>query len=843
MINNLIWEAFERFIIYKDNKEIKFTELEKDIINNFENDEKGNYILIQPKENDYLLLLATIYSAIKISYFNIFRSESDILDVIKEGEVIKYNKSLCIYEGRNNDKLKIKFKDGIIMLPITLRYKLSKYYGDARVLNKMPTKILTATGKTKDLLAEIMNINIDEICKVSKKSILIIENKQRINKLIKSIQIKVGCNEKVALTEVFPMAYYSSDQNVYHFKGNNKKEDPIVKFTSKSYIANDLSKKIKSIDSVIYLPKRITLDDLEDLKNIERKKNVNNVLSIVNPIDMEKQINNEYLQQDFRVKNIKISINSNFNPTYFNERQYLYFKNNINRPVNINIIESKISEIRKKINKKCISLARLFENDTEILSYVISARKITKRIVTIPIPLNNFDEMIIREFPKETTNKLLNKLKDLSESLKKRQLALEIRNDIEFIYNMIEELYYILLNNNIKWNELRNIITSSNSQNILIATDNKIIRLGVKSYIRKFFPYRKNVKVGRNKIINNEIIYDRVIFSGLLEENLYNNYRPYNAKEVVCIFYKFEKQFFNYLEKKYESFTNNSNIISENNNEIELICEKEEELEEIKREVELENRIEEFIITGYTNTGTEASGANSSLIECNRVLKFSDGRRAFISKQFNSYELDEDREEIIIRKPTEIAIGQILLFINDINKDIVESTLKGMLTIPKIKEIYEKAYNDSKVWKNILKKYMLENDFTYNDLAREIKRYGVSRTNATIRGWLIDSTVAPQDIEAFKAIAQMTKDEEFIRSYENIFEACNIVRSFQIKVRKAIAKKMLSINISDESDEIDKIIMENCKNDFDKVIKVEVEKVFNIEKKVPAYLTNTILEE
>lgn len=843
MINNSIWQVFDRFRLYNGNKEIKFTKLEKNIIESIECEDKGSYIYIYPKDNDYFLLLFIIYSAIKVSYFNIFQSEADILDVIKEGEIIQYNKSLCIYEGQEGDKLKIRFKDGFIKLPITLRYKLSKYYGDAKVLKKMPTKVLSNTGKTKDLLAEIMNINIDEICKVSKKSILIIENKQHIYQLIKSIDIKVGDNEKVALTEVFPMAYYSSEENVYHFKGNNKKEDPIVKFTSKTYIANELSKKFKSISSVIYLPKRVTLDDLEDLKNIERKKNVNSVLAIVHPIDIEKQINNEYLHEDFKVKNVKASINLDFNPNYFNERQYLYFKNYINKSLNIKIIENKISRLRKRLNTRCASLIRLFENDIEILNYVISARKITKRIVTIPIPLSNFDEMIVKDFPRETTNNLLNNFKYVSESLKKRELALEVRNDIEFIYNMVEELYNLLVNENAKWNELRDVITSSKSQNILIESDNKIIRFGVKSYIKKFFPYRTNVKVGQNKIRNSESIYDKVIFTGLLEENLYNNYRPYNTKEVICIFYKFEKQFFSYLEKKYELFIKNDEFIIENDNESESIQIIEEEIEEIKREIELENRIEEFIITGYIHTENEVSGANSSLIECNRVLRFSDGRRAFISKQFNAYELDEDREEIIIRKPTEISIGQILLFIDDINKDIVESTLKGMLTIPQIKDAYEKYYNYSKLWKNILKKYMLENDLTYNDLAREIKKYGVSRTNATIRGWLIDSTVGPQEIEAFRAIAEMTKDEEFIRSYDKVFEACNIVRSFQIKVRKAIAKKMLSINISNENDEIDRIIMENCKNDFDKVIKVEVEKVFNIEKKVPAYLTNTILEE
>ncbi len=58
-----------------------------------------------------------------------------------------------------------------------------------------------------------------------------------------SLYIKVGNNEKVALTEIFPMAYYSSVDNVYNFKGNSNKEEPILKFTSKIYVADELCKK------------------------------------------------------------------------------------------------------------------------------------------------------------------------------------------------------------------------------------------------------------------------------------------------------------------------------------------------------------------------------------------------------------------------------------------------------------------------------------------------------------------------------------------------------------------------------------------------------------------------
>ena len=208
-----------------------------------------------------------------------------------------------------------------------------------------------------------------------------------------------------------------------------------------------------------------------------------------------------------------------------------------------------------------------------------------------------------------------------------------------------------------------------------------------------------------------------------------------------------------------------------------------------------------------------------------------------------SYELDIDREEIIIRKPNEIAVGQVLVFVDDFERDIVESTIRGLLKIDTIKEIYEKAYNQSKEWKKILKEYMNENKYTYRDLQKNIKRFGITRTGATIRSWVMDSIVGPQEQEIFYAMAHMTQNEYFIKNYNEIYESCNLIRSFQIKVRRVMAKSLLRVKIRDDNDEIDNIIMDNIYDKFNYVIKVEVVKVFNIDKEIPSYLTNKVLEE
>lgn len=846
MFNSSIWETFKRFKIYQNNKEIEFTVLEEQILNYISNEEKGNYLFIAPKDNDYFLLVSIIYSALKMSYYNIFQGGNDILDLIEVGDMLQYNKLLCRLIDKDDKNLVLQFKDGKSILPLNLRYKLNKYNGDATVLNKMQTKSMKSTKKTKNLLAEIMDINIDEMFNVSKKSLLIIENKQRINELIKSIDIKIGDNPKVALTEVFAMAYYSSVDNVYHYKGNTNKGEPIVKFTSKIYIANELCKKMKDINSILFLPKKISNEDLSDLKEIERKKNINKVSSVISPIELERHIGNEYLHEDFLVRDLSIDINSIIETKSFNERQLDYYKNYINKNIKVNVVKYKdVNKLRKDINKVCSILSKTFINDEDILKYVISVRKITKRLVSVPIPLIKYDEMIESQYPSETIKILIIELKKSYDELLNRNISLENKECISKIYDSVQKLYSLIIEDNPKWSELKTIISLTKSESILIVNDNKIVRFAIKGYLNKLFPWKKNIVVGnRDTKSNCQGYFDKTIFTGLLEDNMYNNYAKYNTKSVICIFYQFEKKFFEYLRNKYNSFIDNIKIeesIGDNENiniEDDIYID-----EDIEKELKLEVELEELITIGYIpNVGINYDGSQSTN-KCCKVVKFTDGKKAFITKQFNAYELDEDREEILIRKPSELIPGQVLLFVNDIERDIVESTIKDLLAIKKIRDVYEVAYGYSKEWKNILKNYMDVNNYSYNELERQLRKYGVKRTNATIRSWVVDSIVGPQEEEIYEVLAQMTRDKYFLENYNEIYKSCNMIRSFQIKVRKAIAKSLLRVKTRDDNDEIDNIIMDNCSHLFNNVIKVEVAKIHDIEKEIPCYLTNIVLEE
>ena len=297
MYHKLIIECFKRFKVYYKNEEIIFGNLEEVIGRDISEMKSENNIFIIPKDNDYLLITQVIYHSLNYCLHNIFESNEDILDVIKVGDIVEYNKALACFTGVDNDQIVLRFKDGIIRFPLSLRYKISKYNGDATMLNKMPNKRVSDSKKPKSLLAEIVNIEALEMCKAIKKTMLIIGNKDKINDLVKSLEIKVGEHPKVSISEVFTMAYYSSKEKCYFYKGNSKREEPLIKFTSKTYIAKDLVKSNRKIDSILFLPRKVINEDLIDIIKMSRRKTISSIATIVNHIDIERRMNDDFIKK------------------------------------------------------------------------------------------------------------------------------------------------------------------------------------------------------------------------------------------------------------------------------------------------------------------------------------------------------------------------------------------------------------------------------------------------------------------------------------------------------------------------------------------------------------------
>ncbi|BCZ46146.1 hypothetical protein psyc5s11_22130 [Clostridium gelidum] len=197
MYNDVIRNSLEKFTIYYEEKEIKFSDFENRLIDVFLEEKENTYIYIMPKENIYFIALFIIYSGLAQYLDNIYSKGNDLIDALKQGDIIEYSKARCEFLGVEDKKMKLKFADLLYRLPIEQIYKISFYKGNANTLNKFPSNSNRGSKKTRNIISKILEIDNDVFSKVISSSTLIVAQKDIVFSIMENLrlsQVKVGKN-------------------------------------------------------------------------------------------------------------------------------------------------------------------------------------------------------------------------------------------------------------------------------------------------------------------------------------------------------------------------------------------------------------------------------------------------------------------------------------------------------------------------------------------------------------------------------------------------------------------------------------------------------------------------
>lgn len=846
MYNDKVIKALKSFDVYYKNENIKFSELEKRLFEVFMYEDKNTNLYITPKDNKYFLVLFIIYSGLIQYLENIHSKGNNLIDEIKEGDILEFSKAKCEFIGRVENTIKLKFADNLIYtIPIEQLYKVSAYKGNAKKLNKYPSNINRGAKKTRNIISQILDIDNDAFSKIIKKSTLIVASKNSIFSIVDNLKIKFN-DELLDIGEVFPMAYCFSEDNYYYFRGNASKQEPIIKYTSKIYNAKEIVRKNKKINSVIILQDKLNNEDIEDIIYISKKSNIIKTRLMLQQLSIEKHIDNENIKNKFNI----ININEEFYRGILNyvhdsikRNQYQLLRNYINSTETyLSVKNQNFDKHKKKIFLKCRNLINKFEDNNNIIKFVINARTIVKRLYSMIMPLLEYESYYINKNLKHFTIKFL--LKELEEFYKNDfvdSLSNMAKLEVEDIFNECKNLYEEIYKSNPKWIQLQDEIRFLKNEKVAIIVENKNIKNALRKYLNKKYPLY-NITVETLSTIK-EDIFNSIIYTSKLDDNYYWNYKCFNSSNHKYILFKSEKANIKYLKKRYFKFIGEDYEFD--NEKIEFYEDRKDNVNdelEVIGEIQLNNSLESLIATKYLPIN-ESMFKHQSLIKCEFVLTFQTGEKAFLTSQYEAYVLNESKEELINKKSSKIEKGDILLFVEDIGKDLIEKVMLDLLEIDELKERYSDSYQLVNQWKNELKNYITINNIKYTELEKKMKKYGISRCGGTIRSWLVNSTVGPQDKEVLKALGEISGIDILLNNYGKCYDACSSIRRFQISIRKAIAKYILKSSINEEDEALDILIANRIGKSISYIKKVEVKNIYAINKEIPLCLTNRVIEE
>lgn len=850
MYNDVIIRPIEKFNIYYKNEKINFSDLEKRLINAFINEEKATNIYVIPKENVYFILLFVIYSGLVQYLNNIYSEGNNLIDEIKQGDILEYSKARCKFIGIEDDKMKLEFSDLLYLLPIDQIYKISFYKGSGNTLNKFPRDTNRGAKKARNIISKILGIDTDAFSKIISSSTLIIAQKDVVFSTMENFKIQFE-GEMLDIGAVFPSAYCLSEENYYHFRGNSSKQEPIIKFTSKIYTAKDIIKKNKKISSVVVLQDRMNIEDIEDILYMSKKNNILKTRLFMQPLDMERFMDDKFIIENFNIININKKFLQGILPqdiNILNKQQYRLIKNYVNSTEKYITIRDGTQDIyRKNILKKCRNLISIFEDNNKIIKFVINARTISKRLCSMAMPIQEYEKFFeSKNLRQYTIRSILNELEKITEDEFFNSLSEDSKNIIINIYDNCTELYERTIKINDKWNEIETVIRLIRNSKTAIVIENKNIRRAFRKYLKIRYPLKDNILIESLNSVKDSI-FDKVIYTSRLDENYYWNYKLMNSSNNVYVLSRSDKNNIKYLKRRYLKFIRETDTleIPGEVNETDLYSHKEqieaEELETVE-ENNLNNDLDRLIATSYIPTQQNAESNQSSII-CQSVLTFQSGERAFITPQYEAYVLNESREEIVNKKAKDIQKGDILLFVEDIEKDLINNIIIDLMTIEKIREKYKEDYEMVIKWKHELKNYIRTNDISYKNLEGKLKEKGISRSGATIRSWIINAVVGPQEEEVLKVLGEITLIDILLKRHDQCFKACSNIRKFQILIRKSIARCILKSWINEENSNLDLIIINRIEETMNYIKKVEVQNIYLVNKKIPMYLANKLTAE
>lgn len=857
--NKIINKLKEINIIY-NNKEISINSFDNIIfqtINNiYESENKNNFMISIDDELTVIYML--IFLGIKTYYENMVDPDKNILDIIQKDEKVCYKGEIYTYSGISefNEKkyVKLKGNKGLIRnILLENSFEITIYNGTSSRINKSKY-FSSGTNITKKFISDICDCDINKLNGfINSSTLLVMKGKEKLLDIIESIQIKYN-DKKIPFTELFPLGYWSSEENCLIVK-NRIKENLLFNVASNMSIALDLIINDEKIRNVVVIGDKTYKDSLEtEIKRINLYDRINKLILVgswenTTNFSYFTSPNNEFdnylITEKFLLNKINFYSKDEFETrSRLQEKNYKLIKNMINKEIiNNNVgdllgVGTGVLKITGYLKNLCV----YGESNDYILQFIKISYHICSKIESTIIPFiycNSNYENIKSKFEK---------LKMIWSIFDNTRVEYGL---MKSIIEIINEIIIKLMNNNSKSEELKNIIKSSNSKFTLLIKNKDEIK-EIERYLMlqrisnkvKIIEYKKNIDI---------LSFNNIIIP--FYQNDINIFSSNHLKMVYIVCYEREK----YRYKRDENI--NKKIINEICKTNKLECNDDynnlgvADVANIEEDTIINNDeiINNIIETNWIRIITSQQGeySNKSFSGAKSIAKkivlFKDGKYTFLSENYIVNSIDRIKNDIDIKKIEEIEYGDELIFVVDTvtdRNDIVKNTIEKLLEQIEFKNKYKQYFDNNLFWKEILINYMEKNLLDEKDIANNFKIYGHNITPLAIKNWLNGNIIGPQNLEHIRVIADIVKNSKLSEKIDEVILSCKQVRSIQIQIRKAIARMIINSVVSSKSDDYN--IYQYVKEvigDLNNYAYIgEVISIKDIEQEIPVQNINRLIE-
>jgi succinate dehydrogenase flavin-adding protein (antitoxin of CptAB toxin-antitoxin module) len=348
---------------------------------------------------------------------------------------------------------------------------------------------------------------------------------------------------------------------------------------------------------------------------------------------------------------------------------------------------------------------------------------------------------------------------------------------------------------------------------IKILSENKEKKIGIvfpKAYYSDIFSnyYNaegeyKNVVCSTANRFDNKDHYDLIIVVSDVVGKRFDPLQCYSSSRIIVLLYDCEGRLFRYRKNQSAKSERKLNArvrgLRGADYEREVSAFADEIIEDLPDETireytDLDDFIENAGMFDIRRLITNGSSNRSytGTAEVNHVGAFVTGEQILFSKNYSAVLYNRALQKVTETSPEKLAAGDVLVFTkrDDYTRNLVDMIFEKLIKTKKLSRHVQEATENSLYWKMILREYKEQNYLTYRGIAKELKKYGSTLQEVSIRQWLDEEShiVGPRDEKTMEMIAKLTKDKFLLANFKGVFEDCRIVRHYRRDILSLIAQ-------------------------------------------------------
>lgn len=808
---------------------------------------------------DVASLVALLFTCFVFDFNS--NSNDELLQSLEIGDMVLYKRERYHWGGitkgidENSPKTEYivliqdaKGKNGLSKICIPYennKHKVKPYYGESKTTDGRGIR----KNKTNrnEFLSCILDLPPNKVPSILDVSVVVIADKNSFMDLCQHVYISYEDHKAVQITDIVPVSYFSANGEESQIGQNLAKEEAVIKAVSKVSVARDiiLDKHRNKVIGLFATNIELMASDVSGFKDLIRRKSLQfSIVSSVYKAEFGEMVINQYEDASIFActKEMLSSVSTEIKePNKLTKELNKQINNIIGRETDVISIAGCWTWEEYKNIKSMIGI--IFKSNWEERTkenFVVSALSLLNLFTTSFFTMHTLEKAMEEGYINSTIISPTERVRRLYEIENKNTFLQEkcflVANSLSKMYEQLKEI-------NPKEIVLHSILTENRGKEIALIVPkayyvdifNRYFRIG-KGYC--------NVECFTANRFDTKKQYDLIIVSGDIVGKKFDSLQSFTSSKIEILLYNCEEKIFKYRKQRSKKSEQKINarikgLLGDDLKKTIILTDDEKVEEELDVAVKEFSNLDEFVENaGISNikqliSASGNSSTSTGMAEVNYIGAFVTGEQILFSKSYTAVVYNRISQNVSEVHPEKLVSGDVLVFAkrDDYTKNIVDMILDQLISSEKLSIEVKEAAQKSLYWKKVLREYKEDNDLTYGELAKKLKKYGSNLRDVTIRQWLDEQShiVGPRDEITIKRIAEMTCDKNMLADSSGYFQACRVIRHCRREILSLIAQAIndkLS-NKSPEPGSVFEIVYEHVDNLSE--IK-ELDEVYALEK-------------